>query len=300
MGWGSEELSSSILSELAKLSVSDIFKHFATAVTMAMAIVGLFEIGRRLRRFARYRSIRRFFRFRSGQRLLLICSELDDPKERQWVEDDEFIYLMKYGDVDALFDISLLIREVYPDIRLEIMSSEEASTSSLDFACDMIVIGGPDYNSVCKRLHHDNHTRIIYSVPDWSLPEASPRDISLVDRNTDERWCLDKKTVDYGYIEVINNPYSKKSRIFIFGGCHTIGVTGAVRAFQLNRKDSPGPSEQTYANLKALNRYGLFRESFGAVFQTSLIGSSIPAPSLVEANFFGAPRKLWKVPLPNW
>src|SRR5690349_21142206 len=87
-----------------------------TTVSVVLGVAGiinsLFHAIRAAPRFVRYRLVRRFFRFRNGQRVLIVCSELEDAEQRQWVEPNEFIYMLKYGDLDALFGLAWLIREV--------------------------------------------------------------------------------------------------------------------------------------------------------------------------------------------
>lgn len=80
-------------------SLTESASQAVSVAAVVLSMFGVVEAVRKLPRFVRYREVRRFFRFSSSQRVLLICSELDEPETRQWVEQREFIYLLKYGDV---------------------------------------------------------------------------------------------------------------------------------------------------------------------------------------------------------
>jgi hypothetical protein len=281
------------------MTLSAIITNFdpTTAVGALKVFVGLgavantlLQIVRSLPRYFQYRLIRKFFRFRDGQRVLVVCSELENALARQWVEPHEFSYMLKYGDLDALFEIASLIREVYPKCRLKILSSHEAEFGNIDLGCDIIVIGGPDYNYVCRQLLTEAKSLIGYAeleCPDDQSPIAL--------KAQSQSWRGEDQTQDYGYIEVLENPFARKSKVFFFGGCHTIGVTGAVKALQLRREDEPGLTAQAADNISRMLRFARFRTHFAAVFRVALMGATIPPPSLQSANFLGSPRRFMGV-----
>jgi hypothetical protein len=251
------------------------------------AAFGLIAAWRALPRAFRFRLVTRFFKFPRTGRVIVVCSELDDPANRQWVEGSEFIYLMKYGDMDALFEICMLLREVYPNLRLEIMSSREILNTQMDFNGDFIVIGGPDYNDFAKRIIESEKSIMRYDVPDWDDENSCNEQIKLFDTHTKTNWtCAGNKNKDYGYIEVMENPFHDGSRVFIFGGCHTLGVTGASRLFKLKNGSSQGLESTAKANLKKLIELKKKNKHFGAVFPVHLIGSTVGIPVLKDGKLF--------------
>lgn len=252
-----------------------------------------FQVARAAPRFFRYRLARSFFGFRNGQRVLIICSELEDAEDRQWVEPDEFIYMLKYGDLDALFGLVWLIREIYPRCRLEVLSSKEAQSGNIDYDRDLILIGGPDYNKVCERMLKESPVLLNYVE---LLCEGGKLRIGLAAPDR-EPWCGGEIYDDYGYIEVGENPFAKGRRAFFFGGCHTIGVTAATKVLQLNKDLGGGLTPTARDNLLRIKRFRRFRKRFCIVFRAALVGATIPGPSIANADFLGPPRELGGVPI---
>jgi hypothetical protein len=251
------------------------------------AAFGLLAAWRTLPRAFRFRLVTRFFKFPRTGRVIVVCSELDDPANRQWVEGSEFIYLMKYGDMDALFEICMLLREVYPNLRLEIMSSREALDTQMDFNGDFIVIGGPDYNEFAKRIIDSNKSIVRYDVPDWDDDSSCNEDIKLFDTHTKQYWsCAGDKNKDYGYLEVMEYPFHEGSKVFLFGGCHTLGVTGAARLFKLKNGSAQGLNTMAKANLRKLIELQKKNKHFGAIFPVHLIGSTVGIPVLRDGKLF--------------
>src|SRR6202023_3170398 len=60
-----------------------------------------------------------------------------------------------------------------------------------------------------------------------------PDEIVIHDKLTHKEFCCEADTSDFGYLECIVNRHNPERGIIIFGGCHTIGVTGAVKAFSM-------------------------------------------------------------------
>jgi hypothetical protein len=262
-----------------------------TAIGVILGVVGilnsLVQVIRAAPRFIRYRLARRFFRFRNGQRVLIVCSELEDAEQRQWVEPNEFIYMLKYGDLDALFGLVALVREIYPRCRLEILSSNEALSASVDLECDLILIGGPDYNKLCERVMAEADAQAQYV----EIPcETTDPSIALCTKDAGE-WRGGDVREDYGYIEVVESPFAKGRRVFFFGGCHTIGVTGATKLFQLKNELGGGLTKRARENIKKLLRFHRFRARMLVIFRVVLIGATVPEPNLSTAEFFGPSRK---------
>lgn len=274
----------------------EIGKYSIDVATIALGIFGLFQAVRQLPRYWRYRRVRRLLRLRSRHRTIIVCSELEQPEERQWVEPDEFIYMLKYGDIDALFEIVTIVRTVYPNLRLEVFSAQEAALGNLDYDCDMIVVGGPDYNFVAERIIEEGKASVTYDREKTEQDENSEGPIVLCAGGC-EPWKGRHRNEDFGYIEVMENPFSHRGRLIMFGGCHTIGVTAAVRLLQLSR-DGSGLTYQAKRNLKFLNRHARLRRRYGVIFRATLVGATIPAPNASEAHWFGDERKVFGIRLP--
>jgi hypothetical protein len=273
-------------------------KDSVDVATVVFGIFGIVQAVTKLPRYWRYRRIRRFFRLRRGRRTVVVCSELDQPEKRQWVEPNEFIYMLKYGDIDALFEIVTTVRTVYPEIRLEVLSAQEAAHGNIDYDCDIIVIGGPDYNVVAERIIEEGKGLVTYSYEEGESTAADDDDGPIVlCAEGCQPWKGKNRNEDFGYIEVMENPFCHRGRLIMFGGCHTIGVTAAVRVVQL-RRDGAGLTNQAKKDLRLLNRHARFRGRYGAVFRATLVGATIPSPNISSAYLFGTQRKLFGVTLP--
>ncbi len=262
---------------------------FVSWLKFGFAAFGLIAAWRVVPRAFRFRLITRFFDFPRTGRVIVVCSELDEPVNRQWVEGSEFIYLMKYGDIDALFEICMLLREVYPNLRLEIMSSREALDIQMDFNGDFIVIGGPDYNEFARKIIDSGKAFIRYDVPDWGDGDSRNENIRLFDIHDRKYWCCsDDKNKDYGYLEVMDYPFHEGSRVYMFGGCHTLGVTGATRLFKLKNGSAQGLNAMAKSNLRNLIALKKKYRHFGAIFPVHLIGSTVGIPVLKDGEQFGS------------
>ena len=80
-------------------SVSLLVNFCAVVIT----VIGLVLWIRKRISLRRTRHLRKVWGIKDHDAVVVVCSELDDPTERQNVEAREFIYCLKYGDVDAYF-----------------------------------------------------------------------------------------------------------------------------------------------------------------------------------------------------
>ena len=178
------------------------------------------------------RYLRNVWGFRNGDPVVVVCSELDDAPIRQFVEPREFIYCLKYGDLDAYVEVLLNLARLFPKARTRVMSAGELNATQVDLRAHLVVIGGPDYNPVAARVLEWDKTRFEYLSPDMQKASpVHPDEIVLYDKFARKEYCHTDKDHDYGYFERFPNPHNSKRQVVVIGGCHTIGVTGAAKAF---------------------------------------------------------------------
>jgi hypothetical protein len=123
---------------------------------------------------------------------------------------------------------------LYPALKLRVMSAGEAEATRLDLSRHLIVIGGPDYNPLAERVLRWGHTQFEYRSPYITTRSVEhPDEIVLYDKHRQTEYCHVTEERDFGYFERIPNPHNPRSRIIMIGGCHTIGVAGAVKAFSM-------------------------------------------------------------------
>src|SRR5712691_4007826 len=118
-------------------------KFWVNLYALALSLVAVLLSTGRLRRFWKTRYLQRVWGLRNGDSVTVVCSELENPEVRQNVEPREFIYSLKYGDVDAYFEGVITLLRLYPRIKLRVMSAGEADATRIDLARHLIVIGGP-------------------------------------------------------------------------------------------------------------------------------------------------------------
>lgn len=250
---------------------------YAVVLSLAAAVVGT----RKLRHLWRTRHLRRVWGIKNGERVILVCSELEEPGTRQWVEPREFIYSLKYGDVDAYFEVVVTLLRLYPSIKLKIISAGEVDQTRVDLARHIILIGGPDYNTLTERVLSWNQTQFEYRSPDVAIRSVNhPQEIVLYDKTHDREYCHTSDIWDFGYFERIRNPHNPKSRIILIGGCHTIGVTGAVKGFSMAESEDGEIPSSVLDNAALVSKIVGKSEHFSVLMEIERIGQTISVPLL--------------------
>jgi hypothetical protein len=259
-------------------------KALLALYTLVISIVGLPEGYKKLKHIWKTRYLRRVWGFKDRDSVILVCSELDEPEKRQKVEPREFIYSLKYGDVDAYFEVVVTLLRVYPSIKLRVMSAGEAETTKLDIGSHLVVIGGPDYNPLANRVMSWD-TQFLYRSPYVDTrSESHPNEIVLFDQVKQKEYCHLNDTRDYGYFERIVNPHNSDRLVVLIGGCHTIGVTGAAKAFSLTPQEDGATPLITLKNARLVAKKIKKSKSFSVLVETERFGQTISTPVLKEAD----------------
>lgn len=213
----------------------------------------------------------------------VVCSELDEAEVLQHPEPWEFIYLSKYGDLDALFEAQTTIRELYPNAHVNIGTGAEVWQRRDDdrWATNLVLVGGPDYNRVTRFF--ERYCPVKYRPADElnniSIEVGPAKRVLTPHRDGDE-------IIDYGFILNRPNPHNSNRRLVMVGGCHTYGVYGAMKALRYSRRNQ---DTVAVANCRTLvERLGP-GAAFLALLEVHGIGSSVPTPTL-------DPRRLWRIP----
>lgn len=256
---------------------------FVNIYALLVTVIGVLLSTKRIGRFWKTRHIRKVWGIKDGDYVIVVCSELDKPAKRQNVEPREFIYNLKYGDVDAYFEVVVTLLRLFPKIKLHIMSSGEAETRHIDLSQHLILVGGPDYNIITTEFLNKKITRYQYKSPDFGEPSKSfPKEIVIYDSIKKQEFCevTDKK--DYGYFERIKNPLNPKKKIIFLGGSHTIGVTGAVKAFSMFDSEQGEIPETVLLNAKKVAKKTPKESEFSVLFIVERVGQTINTPTVKE------------------
>ena len=256
----------------------------SVGVWIALYAIGLsiFQVIQATRKLPHYyltRHLQRVWGIKNGDQVIVVCSELDEPEQRQRVESREFIYSYKYGDLDAYVEVLVTLLRLYPAIKMRVMSAGEVEQTPLDLARHLVVIGGPDYNPLAERILDGSKTQYDYKSP--YVTERSklyPEEIVLYDKRGKQEYCHNTEDKDFGYFERIINPHNPKSRIILIGGCHTIGVAGAVKAFSMGASDDGEIRSAVLANAKLVSKKIKKSDTFSVLVEVEKIGQTISVP----------------------
>ena len=278
-------------------SITVLVNSVATLINAYAVILTLLTARPSTKKFLhwwRTRHLQKVWGIKDGDSVIVVCSELDNPKKRQLVEPPrEFIYSLKYGDVDAYFEVVTTLLRLYPAIKLRIMSAGEATATQVDFARHLILIGGPDYNALTKEILNQDVTQFDYRSPDGDTQsEKNPQEIVLYDKQNKNEYCFPTKISDdkdsdrdYGYFERIANPRNRKKNIVFIGGCHTIGVTGAVKAFSMAPNEEGAIQDPVLCNAALVaGRVGKARTFAVVVSADRVLSQTISTPVVKSAD----------------
>lgn len=260
------------------------FSTWINVYALIVSLIGVVLSTKKLCRFWQTRHLRKVWGIKNRDYVIVVCSELDDPEERQNVEPREFIYNLKYGDVDAYFEVIITLLRLYPNIKLRILSAGEAENTRIDLAIHLILIGGPDYNSITGRILRKNITQFYYRSPYVEQKSLGhPEEIVIYDKINDKEYCELTDEKDFGYFEKIKNPNNPEKQIILIGGCHTIGVTGAVKAFSMAESEQGEIPKIVLKNAKKVAKRLTKNSEFSVLIPAERIGQTINTP-LIDSS----------------
>lgn len=199
---------------------------------------------------------------------------------------------MSSGDINALTEVILSIRAMYPDLEHKHFYSPDFPTTQFDN--NLVVIGGPKWNWVSEYffltreespVYFDDYDIVVHTGPDGDRFKAR------VDNG--------QITRDAGIICRLPHPDASDRVVFLFAGCHTYGVLAAVRYMSYM---NPYSLENVRGLWKRVERtlvrfarsvLGRYRDYyFIAVVEVEVRGDSIGSPTLVR--FQTLDSDLWK------
>lgn len=251
-------------------------------VNVYAVILSIVSIAITLSRFTKLRRthhLRKVWGIKDKDYVIVVCSELDDPEERQNVEPREFIYNLKYGDVDAYFEVVITLLRLFPKIKLQVMSCGEAENTRMDFGSHLVLIGGPDYNTFTERVLEKKITQFYYRSPyadEYS--KMNPDEIVLYDSQKKVEYCELSEEKDFGYFERVFNPNNPEKSIILIGGCHTIGVTGSIKAFSMFESEQGEIPKIVMSNAKKLSKKISRKSEFSVLLPVERVGQTINTP----------------------
>lgn len=258
-----------------------------TIYSIILSIIGAIKFTPVIILMWRTRKLRKVWGIKNKENVIVICSELDEPDERQNLEEREFIYNLKYGDVDAYFEVIVTLLRLYPKLKIRILSSGEAENTRFDMAQTLVLIGGPDYNKITEKILEKEITQFRYrSKYLKDLSKEFPDEIVIYHILTDKEYCDKDEYKDFGFFEKINNPHNPKKNIILLGGCHTIGVTAAIKAFSLASNEYDDIPRVVLENSKVVAKKISKKSEFAVLVKAERVGQSINTPIVNEDSVY--------------
>jgi hypothetical protein len=252
---------------------------------LVLSVLGVLFSTRRLAQSWRTRYIRKVWGIKDGDYVAVVCSELDEPDSRQNLEPREFIYNLKYGDLDAYFEVVVTLLRLFPNVKLRLVSAGEVERTRVDMARHLILIGGPDYNPVAARFMEMGITRMRYRSPHTSEPSKTfPTEIVLLDAVENREYCELTDQSDYGYFERVSNPHDPDKNVIFVGGSHTVGVTGAIKAFSLAESERGELPRVVLLNSEKVARKVKKHTPFAVVVRAERVGQNISTPVVSDGD----------------
>jgi hypothetical protein len=265
------------------LNEIDLLKLIVYSYALVVSCVEGIKLTRNVIRRSKTRHLRKVWGIKDKEDVILVCSELDNPETEQIV-DGEFIYSRKYGDLDAYIEVVYTLLRLYPNLKLKILSCGEAAKIRLEYEKTIVLIGGPDYNSTTEELLQ--YTQFEYRSKDWVKSIKYPDDIALLHKGTQEEFCGNISKKDFGYFERIKNPHNSKKYVIMIGGCHTIGVTGAIKAFSLVPNEQGEIKNYVLSNAKKVAKKISKKSQFAVVLRAEKANQTIHTPEVKEDSIF--------------
>lgn len=204
--------------------------------------------------------------FNENDHVYIICPELPEPKKKQELEPEEYLYLGKYGDIDSFREAHISLSKLYPRLKIDSCTSKEFKEySGTSYEDNLILIGGPDYNKITEEFM--KHTP-------FEFLEENETTI-LGNKSSNQRFKSNiGKGIDYGFFCKIPNPWSNKKLIMI-NGIHTYGVHGAAKCFSLfDEQDIPSN------NCKEVIEELGDDPNFAIILETNIIDKRVMTPKI--------------------
>ena len=167
-----------------------------------------------------------------AKNVTIVCPELPKSYQPKYARrgSPEFVNLARYGDLDSLAGVLGVLPKLAPDAEVKHITCGEIQQH--DRESNLIVIGGPDFNSLAEELLAEGGFPFEYSSDrrrSWFCHVSSKHAFHL------EKGPGGRVLKDYGLIARFPNPLDSRNTVVMFGGLQTFGVLGAVRAVAMTQ-----------------------------------------------------------------
>jgi hypothetical protein len=162
---------------------------------------------------------------KSATDIIIVTSEENSEKKSvdARTTSENYSFLDNVGDRDALISAGMFLARHYPKAKIKHLFPRTFHDKD-DSSANLLVIGGPKNNALCKRLMARIASQVSYSLDDWTMCVG------------DTKYSYDHDDIrgmrrDLGYFACFQNHLNTKNRIVLVNGINTFGVVGALQAF---------------------------------------------------------------------
>jgi transcriptional regulator with XRE-family HTH domain len=177
------------------------------------------------------------WRFTDGEPITLVCAEMPQEMLNRIpytnADDPDYVELLRYADLDALFELHGHLRAANPASTVNLRPSKQLSPA--DHHSHLILIGGVDWNTITT-WSLDKLRLPVRQVADWGTDKGPYFEVADESKTSQYYPMLDKtqeKTLlleDVALFARAPSPFDRSRTISICNGMYGRGTYGAVRA----------------------------------------------------------------------
>lgn len=227
---------------------------------------------------------------RRTQDITIIAPPSFDDLEDAELTSTNYALMDKVGDRDSVYWMGKLLSRRYPESSINLICSDDFAGHGV--RKNFVILGGPggsrlstdgqdvesvEGNEACRLFMRRVQSSIGYT-PDCEGMQIGSKEVrAAFDRNR-------HMVKDYGVFSAFSNPFNRSARIVLLHGIHTLGVLGAVRAF-----DGDSDSETNFDRLLAFagSREGISQTAFECWFEVNVLRGDVECPIVDAANLRG-------------
>ena len=177
------------------------------------------------------------WRFRDGVDITIVCAQWPRPMLDQIpytnVKDPDYIELLTYSELDALFELYGHLRAANPANQVNLRIADKLARD--DYTSHLVTLGGIDWNTLTSSTLEKLQLPV-QQVADWDTEREQYFEVEENGTTTQHRPVLQKLGDQIILLEDVAlfaravNPFNRKRTVTICSGMYGRGTYGAVRA----------------------------------------------------------------------
>jgi hypothetical protein len=218
---------------------------------------------------------------RTAKRIVIIAPVADDDLPDSRLTSPNYSLFDRLGDRDSVYALGHRLGQRYPSADVQVMPADE--TAVIPLKENLVVVGGPgEYdsearswlfgNSVCRAFQERIPSNFSYGAEAETLRAAGREFVAAVDGEG-------RTSADWGIFRRFPNPFNRRAVVVMVHGIHTLGVLGAVRAFE--------GTDESEDNFDVLERtLGSGSSAFECFFRTDVLNGQVAVPRVRPGDVF--------------